>query len=58
MASNDGTVEVSSQLDIRAQDDAVAVRGLDEDHMSILFSKQTQRYMNQALSAVFPQTGK
>jgi pimeloyl-ACP methyl ester carboxylesterase len=58
MANNDGTVEVSSQLDIRAQNDAMAVRGLDEDHMSILFSKQTQTYMNQALSKYFFQSGK
>ena len=53
-----GTVEVSSQPDTRAQDDALAVRGLDEDHMGILFSKQTQTYVNQALWAAFPQMEK
>ena len=39
MANNDGTVEVSSQLDLRAQKDAKDVRGFDDDHMSILTSK-------------------
>lgn len=50
MENNDGTVEVSSQLDIRAQKDAASVWGLDEDHMSILISKNTMEYLNQALS--------
>ena len=53
MANNDGTVELSSQLDVRAQDDAATVRGLDEDHMSILFSKKTMAYMNQVINSKF-----
>ena len=54
MANNDGTVEVSSQLDIRAQDDAATVWGLDEDHMSILSSAKTMEYVNRALATAFP----
>jgi len=54
MANNDGTVELSSQLDVRAQDDAAAVWGLDEDHLSILLSNKTMQYLNQALSSAFP----
>ena len=55
MANNDGTVEVSSQLDLRAQKDAKDVRGLNEDHMSILASKEAISYLNQALEASFPE---
>jgi hypothetical protein len=54
MANNDETVEVSSQLDIRAQDDAAAVWGLNETHMSILTSKRTAEYMNRAIERAFP----
>ena len=53
MANNDGSVEVLSQLDMRAQDDAVFVRGLNEDHMSILESKQSAEYLNMALESTF-----
>ena len=53
MANNDGTLEVASQLDIRAQDDSATVRGLDEDHMSILFSTKTMSYMNLAIDSAF-----
>jgi len=55
MANNDGTVEVSSELDLRAQDDAAVVLGLNEDHMSILTSKKTIAYLRQALDSAFPQ---
>ena len=51
MANNDGTVEVSSELDVRAQDDAVFVRGLNEDHMSILESRKALDYLNDALES-------
>lgn len=53
MANNDGTVEVSSQLDLRAQDDAAAVWGLDDDHVSILSSKKAIAYLNQAIESAF-----
>jgi len=53
MANNDGTIELSSQLDLRAQDDAVAVWGLDEDHGSILESKKAVEYLNKALQSAF-----
>jgi len=53
MSNNDGTVEVSSQLDVRAQEDAAWIWGLDEDHMSIIESEKTMEYLNRALTAVF-----
>jgi hypothetical protein len=36
---NDGTVSVASQLRKEAAQDAVEVRGFDEDHVSILSSR-------------------
>jgi len=53
MANNDGTVEVASQLDMRAQKDAVNVWGLNQDHMSILTSKEAISYVNQSIEANF-----
>jgi uncharacterized alpha/beta hydrolase family protein len=53
MANNDGTVEILSQLDMRAQDDAVLVRGQNEDHMSILESKRSAEYLNMAIESAF-----
>ena len=53
MANSDGTIEILSQIDMRAQDDAVFVRGLNEDHMSILESKKSAVYLNMALDSVF-----
>ncbi|MEN8243785.1 MAG: hypothetical protein ABFS43_02655 [Thermodesulfobacteriota bacterium] len=53
MANSDGTIEILSQLDMRAQDDAVFVRGLNEDHMSILESKKSAEYLNMALESAF-----
>ena len=53
MANSDGTIEILSQLDMRAQDDAVFVRGLNEDHMSVLESKRSAEYLNMALEAAF-----
>jgi len=55
MVNNDGTVEIASQLDLRAQEDAAAVWGLDEDHMSILTSERTFAYVNRALASGFPE---
>jgi len=53
MANSDGTIEILSQLDMRAQDDAVFVRGQNEDHMSILESEKSAEYLNMALDAAF-----
>jgi uncharacterized alpha/beta hydrolase family protein len=39
LSNNDGTVEISSQLDIRAQEDATRISGFDESHTSILTSE-------------------
>jgi hypothetical protein len=49
MDNNDGTVEISSQLDMRAQKDAVVVWGLNEDHMSILTSEDAIVFLNKAI---------
>jgi len=40
MENNDGTVEISSEIDYRAQSDADGFYGFDEDHMSILESER------------------
>lgn len=45
MENNDGTVELDSELDYRAQADAVGIYGFNEDHGSILSSQETiERY--------------
>ena len=36
MGNNDGTIEIASELDYRAQRDAKRIFGYDEDHGSIL----------------------
>ncbi|MEA3469185.1 MAG: alpha/beta hydrolase, partial [Thermodesulfobacteriota bacterium] len=50
MKNNDGTVEIASEIDHRAQADAAGFYGFDEDHMSILTSdrviKQILKLMN------------
>jgi hypothetical protein len=58
MANNDGTIEISSQLDMRAQKDAIAVWGLNEDHMSILTSEDAIDFLNQAIAKGFPNENK
>lgn len=40
MANNDGTVEIASEIDYRAQADAAGFYGFDEDHGSIMTSMQ------------------
>ena len=40
MANNDGTVEIASEIDYRAQEEASGFFGYDEDHMSILTSER------------------
>lgn len=52
MGNNDGTVELNSQLDYRAQQDAVRIFGYDEDHVSILASEPVIRQYNQLLATV------
>ncbi len=39
LANNDGTVELASELDYRAQAEADEIYGFDEDHGSIIFSE-------------------
>ncbi len=50
MANNDGTVEISSQLDMRAQNDAERLYGYDEDHDSILTSSGFIDQFNEILN--------
>ena len=50
MANNDGTVELESQLDYRAQREARAVVGFNEDHMSILESPEVMDTVNRILA--------
>ena len=49
LANNDGTVELASELDIRAQSEAEKVFGYDEDHGSILTSEKVITQVNQLL---------
>jgi len=51
--NNDGTVEISSELDVRAQDDAVTVWGLNESHTSILESKKAIEYLTKRSNRYF-----
>jgi uncharacterized alpha/beta hydrolase family protein len=51
MANNDGTVELVSELDYRAQEDAVRIYGFDENHMSILASQDVINQYNQILKS-------
>ena len=48
--NNDGTVELSSELDYRAQEEAIKVFGFDEDHGSIVFSPKLIKYYHEILS--------
>ena len=52
MANNDGTVELESQLDYRAQREARTVIGLNEDHGSILESHELFDEYNRLLSTL------
>jgi pimeloyl-ACP methyl ester carboxylesterase len=49
LANNDGTVELASELDVRAQSEADKVFGYDEDHGSILTSEKVITQVNQLL---------
>jgi hypothetical protein len=48
--NNDGTVELSSELDQRAQEDAERLFGYNEDHGSILESNPVLSQINHLLS--------
>jgi len=52
LANNDGTVELSSELDYRAQADAEGMVGFDEEHEGILYSQKFFDYYNQILTSV------
>jgi pimeloyl-ACP methyl ester carboxylesterase len=47
--SNDGTVSIASELAIPAQNEAVAIRGFDETHMSILESAEAAKWVMEQL---------
>jgi len=53
MDNNDGTVTLRSQLDMRAQEDAIARWGFDEGHVSILSSQDVLRHYNEILENTF-----
>jgi len=48
--SGDGTIPLDSQLRPEAQSQATALRGFDEDHMSILGNDSVYAYVNQILT--------
>lgn len=50
LGSNDGTVEIASQMDLRAQNEAVRIYGFNEDHGTILGSKEVLQQISQLLS--------
>lgn len=52
MENNDGAVEIASELDYRAQTDAVRTIGFDEDHTGILASQNVIDQYNQILSSL------
>jgi len=47
--SGDGRVPLEKQLRAEAQNEATSVRGFDEDHISILSSKEATAYINTLL---------
>jgi triacylglycerol esterase/lipase EstA (alpha/beta hydrolase family) len=47
---NDGVVAVNSELLLPAQEQAVSVLGLEEDHMSILNSKEALKRVEESLA--------
>ncbi len=49
--SGDGRVPLEKQLRGEAQNEAHTIRGFNEDHLSILTSKETARYVNTLLEA-------
>jgi len=53
MGNNDGSVSISSQLDMEAQEDALERWGFDEDHSSILQSRQVAARYNRILEKTY-----
>lgn len=54
--SGDGVIPLESQLRLEAQRQAVAIRGFNEDHNSILESKEVHFEVNKALRELNPST--
>lgn len=52
--SSDGVIPVKSQFRLETQRQAVAIRGFNEDHVSILDSKDVHDELNEALRVVAP----
>ena len=50
LENNDGTVELSSELDMRAQREAQSIFGYEEDHGSILFSEEVLAQINRLVT--------
>ena len=50
MDNNDGTVEIASEIDYRAQYEAATLHAFDEDHMSILTSDRVISRLKQILN--------
>lgn len=48
--NSDGVVSIAAQLKIQVQDEAVQVKGFDDNHNSILLSKQVVTTVNEILS--------
>ena len=51
MENNDGAVELTSELDYRAQKEAQRIIGFDEGHVSILSSQIVIDHYNQVLTS-------
>lgn len=50
--ADDGTVALKSQLDLRAQSEATRCFGFNEDHVSILFSREVLGLYNELLANI------
>lgn len=50
--ADDGTVALKSQLDLRAQSEAIRCFGFNEDHLSILFSEEALQQFKKMLDFV------
>jgi hypothetical protein len=50
LKNNDGTVELSSELDHRAQSEAERIFGYNEDHGSIIYSERVLSQINNLLN--------
>ncbi len=49
-SNSDGTVTLRSQLSLKAQEEAIKVTGYDENHISILSSKDVAKKLNEILT--------